>query len=167
MSTLNETIVDDVQGTILANLNKTFWYDPSQSNITHTVLFVTATTGTFSVGSGTKVDNVIDFWYKINAENTSIEFKFCTKTDTWNRNFYVNVKYPTIAAQNIVKTVNLQIFQSAEYMFSRNGVAMDPLFRVVFAENPLPTGFNSTLYANRTDFYGVMQNSIKNLAVTE
>ena len=160
---MSATIVPDVRGTILAYLKSTFWYDPSQSDITHNVLFVNENTGTFSVGTGTKIDNVVDFWYTISADNTSIEFKYCTKANTWNKNFYVNVKYPTIAPENITKTVGIQMFQSSDYMFTRNGVPMNPIFRMAFADNPLPNGFNSVLYAVRTDFYGVVQNSIKSL----
>lgn len=160
---MSATQVTDVQGTILANLKSTFWYDPSQSNITHTVLFVTTNTGTFSVGSAVQVENVVDFWYTVTPDNTAIKITYCTKANTWNKNFYVNVKYPTIAPENITKTINLQIFQSDAYTFMRNGVPMNPLLRLAFSENPLPTGFNSTLFANRTDFYGVMQTSIKAL----
>lgn len=155
------TPVTDVQGTIVANASKTFWYDPSQSTLTHNVVFVTATTGTFSVGSATKVDMIVDFWYTISTDNTTITFTYCTKTNTWNKNFYVNIKYPTIAPANLTKSTTIQMTESADFRFTRNGVVWDPLYCISFGTNPLPTGISDALYADRKDFYGVTQSVIK------
>lgn len=159
---MTSTPVTDVKGTILANVNKTFWYDPAQSNLTHNVVFVSASTGTFSVGTASKVDMIVDFWYTINADNNAINFKYCTKTDTWNKNFYVNVKYPTIAPANLTNSTAIQMAESADYRFTRNGVVWDPLYCISFGTNPLPTGISDALYADRKDFYGVTQSVIKN-----
>jgi len=156
------TPVTDIQGTLAANVSKTFWYDPSNANLTHTVVFVSTNTGTFSVGTGTKVDNIVDFWYTINADNTTIDFTYCTRTNTWNKNFYVNVKYPTIATANLTKSTPIQMTESPDFRFTRNGIVLDPIYCISFGANPLPTGFNDILYADRKDFYGVTQTVIKN-----
>lgn len=160
---INITPVPDVQGAIATNLKSTFWYDPSQSNLTHTVVFVTSNTGTFSVGTGTQVNTIVDFWYTIGADNASIEFKYCTKSNTWNKNFYVNVKYPTIASANLIKTTTIQMSASPDYEFLRNGVVWDPLYSMTFGESPLPNGINDVAFADRKEFYGVMQTSVRNL----